>query len=134
MALIETDQCTHHSQTRRDHRPESRQRQLHSRKAASQPPRLPPPLHLPPSDNLVWLRPQSRHRLSAQWGVLRLRRLIPYLAAIWLASRQCQYGGCIWFFAGGGEGGDQAWGCAAVYVSQLQWGQASDVGCGEGVG
>ncbi len=78
---------THSSQTRRDHHPESRQRQLHSREATSQPPRLPPPLHLPPSDYLVWLWPQSHHRLSAQWGLLRLRRLIPHLAALWLASR-----------------------------------------------
>ena len=113
-----------HNTVRRPIRP-----QRDSRKAAPQPSRITPSLHLPPTDNLVLVRAQPHHRLDPVRRPVRLRAGIPRRSGVWLAPRKRRSSSFLWHAPRRSEGCDKVVGGASVYISFVQWHKASGVGC-----
>ncbi|PIA91399.1 hypothetical protein CB0940_09737 [Cercospora beticola] len=108
-----------------------RSSQLNPRQTTPKPPRSTSPRHLPPTNNLVPLRPEPHHRRSSLRSLLRLRNALPRSAIPRLARRDRRSRGLIRRMAGSAASRCEVHRRVAVCVPLLQWCETFGLGYGE---
>jgi hypothetical protein len=126
-------QLTKHLQTLHHPADEARRIPTNPRRTTQTTTRLPPSSNLPHANKLLQLSLQSNNGLGPLWCVLLLRRSIPGLPTLWMASRH-GYDCCgIWVNACGCKGCGEVCDGVPVYVSWDQWRGTFGLGYREGV-
>jgi hypothetical protein len=126
-------QLTKHLQTFHHPADEARRIPTNPRRTTQTTARLPPSSNLPHANKLLQLSLQPNNGLGPLWCVLLLRRGIPGLPTLWMASRH-GYDCCgIWVNACCCEGCCEVCNGVPVYISWDQWRGTFGLGYREGV-
>lgn len=118
-----------HTNASRSHNKRLRRRsRFHPRRPAPQPPRLPPPLHLPAPNNLVRLQPPPHHWCRSLWLLLHLWRRLPRRSATGLAPGVREHRCSSREHVPRGEDGVESVLCVPLYLPHHERDQAFGVG------